>query len=179
MEEEKFIPNGKESNNQEWLSPVEAAEYSGLSIPRMYQMIRDMVVVVKEIPKEEREHRGPTVMVLKDSIDTYLANRDKPREAVSKTTTKYIPAGPHIEVDSAELAAIMNVPLRELIAAYKERRLDKTVYTIREAARITGEQISFIQKACDLGWIDSICQGGKTHVTERGINNLKESLNRK
>lgn len=163
-----------EKKDEKWLSPVEAAEYSGLSKPRMYQMIKDMVVVTKEIPESERDHRGAHVLVLKDSVDTYLANRDKPREKVSGTTTKYIPRSPPINIDDEELREILNVSLKDLIYAYKERRIDRTVYTVRDAAKATGIRLDIINALIKGGYLSHIIEDGRVYITEQGMKDLKE-----
>ena len=170
MEESEFA-------EKNWLTPVEAAEYAGLSKPRIYAMIKDMVVKVQEIPPDEREHRGPTVMVDKDSLDTYLANRDKPREHKPVTSTKYIREIPKVVVDDKDLREIMSVPLSELIAAYKERRIDSTVYTIKEASRALGKDQKFIRGLCEMGMIEYINDGrGNITIPEKEVERLRERI---
>lgn len=164
----------KEPVVADWLTPVEAAEYAGLSKPRIYAMIKDMVVVTRDVPPDEREHRGPTVMVNKDSLDTYLANRDRPRDARKVTSTKYVREGTKVVVEDNELQQILHVPLKELIAAYKERRIDQTVYTIREAARVTGLEQRFVKKMCEIGMIECETDGrGNFTIPEREVSRIK------
>lgn len=158
---------------KEWLSPVEAAEYSGLSKPRMYQMISDMLVVSKDIPGNEREHKGPHKLVLRDSIDTYMANRDQPRERVSETATKYIPRSPPIAIDNDELRDILNVPLKDLIQAYKERRIDRTVYSLRDAAKITGLKLEILTKMVELKMVRTVKDGDRIGLNEETVMELK------
>jgi len=139
----------------------------------MYQMIKNMLVVTKEVPEEEREHRGAHILVLKDSIDTYLANRDKPREKASGTTTKYIPRAPPLNINDDEIREILNVPLKDLIQAYKERRIDRTVYSIKDAAKITGLKLEILNKMVELGMVRTVKDGDRIGLNEETVMELK------
>ncbi len=155
-------------NDTRYISVEEASTYSGLSPQRIYALIKDGRVI--SIDNPHPEHRGAQVLVDRETLDTYLANRGKVK--AERRQPELIKAGPLAEISDDMYLKVQNVPLRELVAAYIAQRVERRIYSISDAQRRSGLRRDNIVMLCKLGLIECEERDDSYQISEKGMNQL-------